>query len=116
MVYILSNWESHKIYPTPLFVILMQISNYSNYSTAERLAGVTAVLSNSRVESPDYATLNSFTLCGGEPGSPREVTLECAAGAIGRYLYLYLPSAGSVLTLCEVQIYGIEAAVPEPSK
>ena len=78
------------------------------YSTGEQLAGLTAVLSDGSVHAT-YALLDTYTLCGSEPGyGPRVVTLECAAGAIGRYMYLYLPNSEAVLTLCEVEVYGTE--------
>ena len=81
---------------------------FNLYSTDENLAGLTAVLSDGSVYA-NYALLDTFTLCDSEPGyGPRVVTLECAAGAIGRYMYLYVPNTDSNLEVCEVEVYGTE--------
>ena len=50
--------------------------------------------------------LDGYARCGQYGGTPPEVsTIDCTAGAIGRYLYVYLP-ASNYLTLCEVEVYG----------
>ena len=51
-------------------------------------------------------SLDDYARCGQYEGTPTEVsTIDCTAGTIGRYLYVYLPSSNS-LTLCEVEVYG----------
>jgi len=76
-----------------------------------RLTGITAVLSF--VEPNDevtYDILDTYNFCASQDGSaPGEIiTLTCADGAVGRYLYLYLPLLrdDAYLTLCEVEISG----------
>ena len=70
---------------------------------------MTAVLSDDADSDVDidYALLYTYTLCDSEPGyGPRVVTLECATGVTGRYLYLYLNNSDTIsLTLCEVEVY-----------
>jgi len=91
-------------------VTSMVIWNRIDAHDSTRLTGVTAVVSNTRPSSSvDYATLATYSLCNSLSGSPEyENILACNSGAVGRYVYLYLPllRSGAYLTLCEVEVFG----------
>ena len=54
----------------------------------------------------DVSDLDGYARCGQYQGTPPSISsVVCAAGTIGRYLYVYLPST-NYLTLCEVVVFG----------
>jgi len=68
----------------------------------QRTAGLTVVVTDEETDDPTSLETNCGSLVG--PSTP-EMTFDCDCGAIGRYVYLYLP-AEEALTLCEVQVTG----------
>ena len=86
---------------------------YQTFSViAERLANFRVVLSSIQppvidgriLESHDFRPCASYR---GVPPAGKFSTLKCTEdGAIGRYMYLYLP-ARQYLTACEIEAFGI---------
>ena len=72
----------------------------------ERLADYIVAVTTEEPPVNALMNLDDYARCGQYEGTPAEVSnIDCIAGTIGRYLYVYLPST-NYLTLCEVQIYG----------
>jgi len=95
----------------------VKIWNRVHENTNHRHTGLTVVVSD---VSPDDATISynmlaDFQVCAVLEGEPqREMTLHCAEGTVGRYVYMYLPTPhiDTILQFCEVEIY--VADDPEP--
>jgi len=80
---------------------------------SDRLTPLTVVVSDEGFSSAiDYYTLDTYSFCASMSGSASYAnTLSCAAGARGRYVYLYLPVSKPIaLTVCELEVFGTLAA------
>jgi len=74
---------------------------------SDRIAGVTMVVSDQALAPGDDISTLTSNLCAaddGAMGTSAWIDFECAAGATGRYVYLYLPT-DEFLTICEVSVY-----------
>ena len=78
---------------------------------AYRLRDVAVVVSNQPFPSPAATRLQEpdYTLCGQNSGIPpaRSTTIFACAGAplVARYVYVYIPTLSTPLTLCEVEVF-----------
>jgi len=82
----------------------------------ERLKGISvAVTNDNEMLIEGDADLNEYAQCGGLVTQTRTNIIECAAGSVGRYVYIYYPQVpkDAVLNLCEVEIYGYKVSTQE---
>ena len=78
------------------------------FVAAERLHDVSVYVMTHQpsVHFPPSASMLCQKLSGLFPsGETRQIV--CSPGLIGRYVYIALPGSGQILTLCEVEVYGL---------
>ena len=84
---------------------------FSPIKDAYRLQDVAVVVSNQPFPSPAATPLQEpdYTLCGQYSGIPpaSSITIFACAGAplVARYVYVYIPTFNTPMTLCEVEVF-----------
>ena len=81
------------------------------FSAASNLRDFRVVTTEKSGPTPSAFELlyRGYRLCGSFLGSPlarATVSIECGSQAIGRYLYIYRAAQNTILTLCEVEVFG----------